>query len=327
MDAAGAVRFNSTVSLRSHHALVAIDLGRIRANAAAIRGRTGVPVWAVVKADAYGLGIGPVARALAGVVDGFCVFDLAEAVEADLWRTTGKPAIAIGPPSSFDPAPYLEHHVRPAVHTVEQAKGLSRARPILCVDTGMQRFACPPEQADEVLRAGEIDEAFTHAATAQQAHRLVERLGGRGLRLHAAASSLLDDPACRLDAVRPGLALYHGAVRVSVPLFEVRQTRGPAGYTAFAAPRHGVIPVGYAHGLRPGPCLVNGRPSRIIETGMQSAYVQTEAGDRSGDPVVLLGDVPAPEQIAASWGTSPHEALLRLAGVGRRQYRGVQARV
>lgn len=35
------------------------------------------------------------------------------------------------------------------------ARALPRAEPILCVDTGMQRWACPPEQVDEVLRAGD----------------------------------------------------------------------------------------------------------------------------------------------------------------------------
>ena len=43
------------------------------------------------------------------------------------------------------------------------------ARPILCVDTGMQRFACAREQIDDVIRAGAIDEAFTHAVTLEQA--------------------------------------------------------------------------------------------------------------------------------------------------------------
>src|SRR5688572_7506882 len=71
-----------------------IDLARVRANAEAVVARTGgTPLLAVVKSDAYGLGMREVARALADVVDGFCVLTLAEAVANDLWALTAKPTI------------------------------------------------------------------------------------------------------------------------------------------------------------------------------------------------------------------------------------------
>src|SRR5690348_15606063 len=89
---------------------VRIDLQKIRANAAAIAERTGVDVLAVVKADAYGLGAAHVAAAIAPVVHGFCVFALREAVDADLWKLTSKPAIALGPPETLDPRPWIEQH-------------------------------------------------------------------------------------------------------------------------------------------------------------------------------------------------------------------------
>ena len=278
-------------------------------------------VWAVVKADAYGLDCQAVAQALAGVVEGFCVFSLGEAASAELWRKTGRPVITLGPPQWLDPRPYLDEHVRPAVSTIEEARALKPANPILCVDTGMQRFACPAAQIDDVIRAGEIKEAFTHAVTPAQAKRLVELLGGRGLRLHAAASALLDQPAAWLDAVRPGLAIYRGAVRIESPLVEVHSSSGPVGYTGFTVPRHGVILCGYAHGLRKAPCLINGQRRRILEVGMQSAYVEVGETDRVGDPVVLLGDGLESDEIAPDWGSTPHEVLLRLAGPAIKEYR------
>ena len=61
----------------------------------------------------------------------------------------------------------------------------------------------------------------------------------------------------------------------------------------FASTHHGVILAGYSHALHPGPCLVNGRRSKMIEVGMQSAFVETSAQDRPGDEVVLLGRVQA----------------------------------
>jgi alanine racemase len=299
-----------------------VELGRIRGNAHAIRTQVGpsVGIYAVIKADAYGLGAKMVSEAITDQVDAFCVFALREAVEADLWQRTGQPAIPIGPPESLDPAPYLAQHVRPAVSTVEQAMALKAARPILCVDTGMQRFACRPEHIDAVIAAGGIDEAFTHATTLAQVRRLVDLAGGRGLKLHAAGSSLLDEREARLDTVRPGLALYCGAVTLSVALAEVIESRGPVGYSRFVAARHGVILCGYAAGLRRGPCLVNGQRRRIIEVGMQSAYLEAAASDLPGDRVILLGGGLEPQEIAAAWGSTPHEALLRLTMAGIRQY-------
>ncbi|HYE18674.1 MAG TPA: alanine racemase [Tepidisphaeraceae bacterium] len=301
---------------------VSIDLGRVRRNAAEVAARAGVEVWATIKADAYGLGAARVAEALADVVAGFCVFALDEAVAIDLWGLTGKPAIALGPPT-HDADAYLAAHVRPAVSTAEQAAALRAARPVLCVDTGMQRFACPPELVGEAVGAGGIDEAFTHATRAGQAARLVEIMSAfPGIKLHAAASSLLDEPDCRLDAVRPGMALYRGAVRATAPLVEARPSRGPIGYTGWASEggRHGVIPVGYAHGLRPGPCEVNGRRQRIPEVGMQTAYVTLAADDRAGDEVVLLGDGVTEADVAFAWPATPHQVVLHLASRGAREY-------
>jgi len=294
-----------------------LDTQRLRDNVLRIAASCGVRVYPVIKADGYGAGAAAVAEAVADLVEVFCVFSLREAVEADLWKRTGRPAIAIGPPDAPDPRDYLEHHVRPSVSTPEQAAALRPARPVLCVDTGMQRFACPAELVDAAVSAGDIDEAFTHATRLEHVRRLVELTGGRRIRLHAAASSLLDEPEARLDAVRPGLAIYRGAVRVAARLVEVRRSRGPVGYGGFTTGHHGVILCGYSRGLRRGPCMLNGRRSLILEVGMQSAYVEAEPSDRAGDEVVLLGEGLEAQDIAPWWGCTPHEVLLTLCRLGR----------
>ena len=318
----------ATPMTRSRHVTVRIDLARVRANAEAIKRRVGpaVELIAVVKADAYGLGIRPVAKALAEVADRFCVFSLEEAIEADLHRLSGKFTLTLSPPRSMDPRDYLRHGVRPAVMTAEHAAALREAGCVLCVDTGMQRFACAPEDVGRALEAGGCTEAFTHAARPEQARRLTEIIGRAGLtgsvRLHAAGSALLDRAEVRLDAVRPGLALYRGVARVSARLVEVRDSSGGVGYTAFtpATGRHGVVLAGYSNGLRPGPCLVNGRPSRVPEVGMQSAYVECAAGERAGDEVVFLGDGLSEDAVAAAWGNTPQQVLVQLCGAGEREY-------
>jgi alanine racemase len=310
----------------SQQVRVEVDVSRVRRNAAEVAARAGVPVWATIKADAYGLGAARVAAALAAepALAGFCVFALEEATAIDLWNLTGKPAITLGPPSTLDPEPWIRAHVRPAVSSPTEAARLATARPILCVDTGMQRFACPPEQVAETIEAGAIDEAFTHATRPEHVLRLTDLIGGRPLRLHAAATALLDEPGARLDAVRPGLALYRGAARASTRLVEARRSTGPVGYTGWHSDtgHHGVIVAGYSNHLRAGPVLVNGRPQRITEIGMQSAYVTLHPDDRPGDDVVLLGDGLTEDALAPAWGATPHQVLLTLASMGERAWVG-----
>jgi alanine racemase len=304
----------------SAHVKVHISLPRIRANVEAIRARTGKPVIAVVKADAYGTGARIVARAIADLVEAFYVFDFAEAVGYGL-DEIGPPTLALMGMSP-DPEDYVARRIRPVVWTVERAAALRAARPVLSVDTGQQRFGCAPQDVEAVKRAGGCDEAMTHATTLPQAQVLRDLLGGRA-RLHAAGTALLDEPAAWLDAVRPGLALYRGCATVVTPLAEAHDTRGPTGYTGFVSPtgRHGVILAGYSNGLRPGPCTVNGTPRRVLEVGMQSAFVELGPGDKVGDEVVLLGGGGVSEDdVAAAWGVSPHHALLQLASAGRRTY-------
>ena len=304
----------------SAHVSVTIDLARVRRNLEEVRQRVGgAEVHAVVKADAYGLGAVEVVAALRDVVDGFVVFNAAEAGAAGLAHT-GKPVLALGP---SDLQTCLELKVRPAVWSAEQAHAMRAAGPVLSVDTGMQRFACPPDQIEHALAAGGCREAFTHAARVEAAQRLVRLVGGRGLRLHAAATVLLPRPEAHLDLVRPGLALYRGAVTVRTRCVEVRDSTGPVGYTGFSARRHGVILAGYSNGLRPGPCLVDGRRRHIPEVGMQSAFLALEPGDAAGEVVLLghgSGGTLTEPEVAQEWRTTPHEALLHLAQMGRREY-------
>jgi alanine racemase len=53
---------------------------------------------------------------------------------------------------------------------------------------------------------------------------------------------------------------------------------------------------------------------------MQSAFVELGPADRVGDEVVLLGDGLTESDIAADWGTSPQQVLVRLCQTGVRSY-------
>jgi alanine racemase len=299
---------------------VHVNLAQVRTVADCIRRLTKVDVLAVLKADAYGLGAHQVAEAIADVVQGFCFFSLKEAIAANLDAKWRKPSILLGPPGSMVAQDYLSLDVRPAVSNVQQAKALRKANPILCVDAGMQRFACPESEIDPVIEAGEIREAFAHAPTMEHVRRFKQITAGRGLKLHAAASNLLGEMDARLDAVRPGFELYRDALEVTTNLVEVHETQGPAGYTAFQSEHFGVILCGYSNGLRKGPCRINGQVRQVLEVGMQSAFVEIGKLDRVGDEVVLLGFGLTPEAIAEKWNCTPHEVIVRLAASGLREY-------
>ena len=304
--------------------VVSINLNRVRQNAEAIIQQTGVPIIAVVKADAYGLGAAKVAEAIGDLVEAFYVFDMTEAIAGRFWDIARRRTITLNS-SGDDIQEYLFRRIQPVVWTLERAAELRGARPVLSVDTGQQRFACPIANTETVRAAGDCKEAMTHAINLSQVERFLETAAdwnSEEIFLHAAGSALLDEPSARLNAVRPGLALYRGAVRVTARLVEVRDSTGPAGYTGFNAPRFGVILAGYSNGLRPGPCTVNGRLQRIIEVGMQSAFVDLGHGDQLGDVVVLLSDEPAVNEtsVAIAWRSSQQEVLVRLTKLGERRY-------
>ncbi len=299
--------------MRSPHLQVTINLDQIRCAAEAIRRQTGVELIAVIKADAYGLGAPRVADVLAGVVREFAYFSLPEA------REVGRPGLVLGPPDG-EPAEFRELNLRPAVANRAAAAKFAGQRVAIKVDTGMQRFGCPPDDLDDLVARCDVADYFSHAVTLDAIVRLRAACAGRGRPVHAAATCLLGQPEAWFDAVRPGLALYRGAVRVTTRLQSVRDTSGPVGYTGFRWPRVGVILAGYSNLVQAGPVLVNGRPQRLLEVGMNTSFVSVDAGDKPGDEVVLLGGGLREAALATHCGCREHEILCRYTSMGPRQY-------
>jgi alanine racemase len=66
--------------------------------------------------------------------------------------------------------------------------------------------------------------------------------------------------------------------------------------------------------------LINGRPQRLLEVGMNTSFVSVDAGDKPGDEVVLLGDGLSEATLAAHFGCREHEVLCRYTSMGPRQY-------
>ncbi|MFQ5805582.1 MAG: alanine racemase [Phycisphaerae bacterium] len=299
--------------MRSRHIKVTIDLDRIRASAEQVRAKTRVPLIAVIKADAYGLGAAAVAGVLESIADDFAYFTIEEA------REVGRPGLVLGPPTG-EAAEYRDLRLRPAVTNRAEAAKFAGLPVAINVDTGMQWFGCRPEELDDLLTCCAVNEVFTHTNELTSA-KLLRSLGrGRRLRLHAAATSLLDCPDAWLDAVRPGLALYRGAVRVTGKLVAVRETAGPVGYSGFEHPQVGIMLGGYSNHVRPGPVVINGRVQRMLEVGMNTTLVSVDPSDRTGNEVVLLGNELNETQLARQFGIRAHEVLCRYTAMGIRQY-------
>jgi alanine racemase len=219
---------------------VDVDVGRLRANAAAIQASLGgTDLIAVVKSDAYGHGLGPVAAALAaGGVERFAV---AYAGEGEIVRAAApgaKQILVLGVARAEEVPTLLEKRITPMVVSSEQALELSDAAQAaggrlavhLKLDTGMGRlgFVCPGEveSAARVVELPGLDVrgACTHfsmvepdkpAAAAGQAEKFnaavetLEAAAGRRLFRHMSSSrAALLMPECDCDAVRVGIALY-----------------------------------------------------------------------------------------------------------------------
>lgn len=299
--------------MRCPQVQVTINLDQVRAAAEAIRAKTGVGLIAVIKADAYGLGAARVADTLASVVNEFAYFAVSEA------REVGRPGLILGPPEG-DPAEYRELDLRPAVANRAAAQKFARTRVAVKVDTGMQRFGCPPEDLDDLVARCDVEDFFSHAVTLDAIERLRLACAGRGRPLHAAATCLLDHPEAWFDAVRPGLALYRGAVRVTTRLQSIRETAGPVGYTGFRWSRVGIILAGYSNFVLPAPVLINGRPQRLLEVGMNTGFVSVDPTDKPGDEVVLLGGGLTEAVLAEHLHVREHEILCRYTAMGPRHY-------
>lgn len=220
-----------TVRFRSTRA--EIDLEAIAANADRLVALGGVPVWAVIKADAYGHGAVAVARSLAGRhgIRGLAVSLVEEGVEL---REAGisAPILVMGPTLAGGYRELAARQLTPMVSQLgdlEALAALDEPPPIhLKIDTGMGRIGLLPEELDRALATRlEIAGVATHLACADEddpddadslSRRQLIRFATACARVkrrsasverHAANSSgLVKLSASRLDVTRPGIALY-----------------------------------------------------------------------------------------------------------------------
>ena len=218
---------------------VEVDLGAISANVRALKAHAAAPrLMAVVKANGYGHGIVPAARAaLRGGADWLAVALVEEGlllrdagVDAPVLVLTEAPVEAV--------PPLLAHDLTPAAYSPAYLAALDRAgrergEPVavqLKLDTGMRRVGVPQSGWEDALRAVRdgaglrLGALWSHFAVADEPHHefiahqaaefrrgleLAERLGVRPELAHLCNSAgTLWLHEHHYDMVRPGLAIY-----------------------------------------------------------------------------------------------------------------------
>lgn len=260
----------------------------------------------VVKTDGYGHGAVPVAQAVDPYVAGYAVATIDEALNL---RRHGvvKPVLILGVTHVSRYEELLEHDIRPAVFTMEQAKPLSdlavragrTANIHLALDTGMSRIGMTPDEQGADLAAGisglpgiRAEGLFTHFARADETDKkeaqaqlsrylhFVELLKERGVDIpvkHCSNSAgIIDLPSANLDLVRAGISIYG-----LYPSDEVDKNRVPLkpamGLKSF---------VTYVKTLEPGQAVSYGG-TFVAERSMRVATIPVGYGD--GYPRNLSG--------------------------------------
>jgi len=219
----------------SRGACVRVDLNAVAHNTKALKAILGdkVRMMAVVKANAYGHGIVPVAHT--ALVNGAEYLGVAVPEEGEVLRQAGidAPCLVLGNVSKYGAHVSVRRRL---IQTVCDAEGVMlmqqacemadmQAQVHLKLDTGMSRIGARTKEeilsvldalkkADRVRLTG----AFTHFAEAgneESVRRQFDRFNAlkqylpEGLMLHTAASeAALKYPFARLDMVRMGIALY-----------------------------------------------------------------------------------------------------------------------
>jgi alanine racemase len=266
-------------------ATLRIDLDALARNFARLRAAAApAECAAVVKADAYGLGVAPVARRL--LREGCTRFFVATAAEAGELRAVAPSAdiyvlegVRAGEVDTLAAA-----RATPVLCSLDQVeRWAGRGRALLQIDTGMARLGLSSREIDELARrpellAGiEVELVVTHLACADEPdhplnrqqldtfERLRRRLPSARVSIGNSAGALTGG-ALRGDVVRPGIGLYGGnpftdgpspfepVVTLNAPIVQIRdidavQTVGYGATFGVAPPaRLAVVALGYADG-------------------------------------------------------------------------------
>lgn len=335
-----------------------ISVSRLRSNLTVIQQlAAGRPVIAVVKANAYGHGLGRVAEVLwKSGVRRFAVAELEEGAELRQFLPEAE-ILVLGGCDPGDASEFRALRLTAALFREEIPPGV---RVELEVETGMGRLGLPRHRIRTLAeRLGrQVAGVFSTLAcsdsdpefTALQVDRFRQATEGIPVLRHLANSAALTHPAALMDAVRPGLALYGIATVpsladlqpvmtwkarvIAVNELPVGATVGyGAAWRADRTSRIAVIGVGYADGYRRGlSCgasvgTVHGTAAVVgrISMDLTAIDVTDLPAIQPGAEVTLLdadpGSPRSAAELARRLGTIPYDILATVGPRVLRVYR------
>ena len=315
---------------------ITIDLAALRRNVATlVRAAAGAEVWAVVKADAYGHGaLDCAAAAVDAGARALCVATVGEALALRGALPSAR-LLVLGPVSSREVAEAREARLE----LVVSSGGIPEDVVVhVKLDTGMGRWGLSELPAPTRAVVGVMTHLATADTDADFARLQIERFRAATdpvahLTRHVANSAAaLRIPESRFDAVRCGIALYglspfggdpaeDGLEPVLSWMTEVVQTRRlrageSTGYgRLFVAERDtwiGILPVGYADGLRrdlTGTSVrVGGEVCKVVgAVSMDATAIELVREIPPGAPVTIVGPGLPLEEHARVAGTLTYE--------------------
>ncbi|RYD32451.1 MAG: alanine racemase [Verrucomicrobiaceae bacterium] len=294
---------------------VEVDLGAVRKNALAAQQCLHTDergIVAVVKADGYGLGMVPVARAVEDVVRAFAVANVSEAMALREGGITS-PVYVLGPALPWERTALAEGaDFCPSVSDAAEARAYARAAEAagrklavhVVVDTGMGRMGALPDMAAEVVwevaasRWLELDSVASHFPSAdtdrhftteqeQGFRHLIQSIQEAGVpleRTQIANSAGLTAYARRggTELARAGLILYGVP-----PVEECRELLSPVASWFTRITQVRTLPAGW--GVSYGRTYVTSGPTRVatLAVGYADGYPRQLSGQ--GGQVLIGG--------------------------------------
>lgn len=346
-------------------AVLTVDLGAIARNWQSLQARLkdGVQCAAVLKTDAYGLGADKVGPALAKA--GCRIFFVAYSFEgaalrrilpdADIYVLHG-----VLPGTEQD---FVQYNLIPVISSLRQAEAFNlfaagehkRLPAALHIDTGMTRLALTeknvaaycvavPENidvrlvishlacADEVENPKNEDQLKRFDALCAMLRKALPHDFKESL--SATDGTLIQDSRYHKDIVRPGIALYDGAVTLEAKILEVQDTEPGrtvgygATYELKEKSRIVTLAIGYGDGYPrllsgKGQVYLLGRHMPVVgRVSMDLITVEASGADwrelRAAQTAEIIGPHCPLKEIAKQAGTIDYEILT---GLGRRFFR------
>ncbi|MBV1925659.1 MAG: alanine racemase [Rhodobacteraceae bacterium] len=335
-----------------------INLSAIAANWRALDAMTNCETSAVLKADAYGLGVAPVARALAKA--GARWFFVAVAEEGAAVRAALGPGPMICVFSGHmegDTDLFRDHDLIPMLNSVDQLLRHVEATPDrgfgVQLDSGMNRLGMEPAEwaALRDIALGQMPVLMTshlacsdepeHPMNIKQLKTFIDLTSNIDVpRSLAATGGILLGKNYHFDLTRPGIGLYGGlpfteaqhVVSLNLPVIQIRdlEVGETVGYgNAWSAPypaRIATVAAGYADGLIRA---MGGRtqvyaddiPCPIVgRVSMDLITVDITGLETDPKLLSILGPQQDVDNLAEAAGTIGYEILTSLGARHKREY-------